>query len=155
MCVYVCGEGKRGRESTKVNTKQALHEYWPTVDFASIAYFYKHPLYVHNASSKLIYIGSLVIWTHAYESISQETNWYLNNYELFDQIQNKLSSHTRFNIFTMVLNVCAHHVHNPLICNHSHNIYTMSTYNNTWSTSVHKSQNCLLISKLINIPDFT
>ena len=68
----------------------------------------------------------------------------------FGQCWTKLLPHVCFNISIMVSNVCLHHIHGLLIYNHSHNGYMVSTNNNTWSTSVHISKNCLLVFKLID-----
>jgi hypothetical protein len=151
VCAHMWRRKEREREY-QVNTEQALHEYRPTGDFASI-----EPTFISTCTlcPQCFFIGSLAIWTHAYESISHDTNWYSNNFGPFGQIQKKKSLHTRFNIFTMVLNVCAHHVHSLSIYNHLHDVYTVSTYNNSRNTSVHKSQNCLLIFKLIKILEVT
>lgn len=67
--------------------------------------------------------------------------------------QNKLLLHACFNIFIMVSNICAHHVHGFLIYNHLHNGCMASTCNIAGSMSVHISKNCLLIFKLVKSPE--
>lgn len=68
---------------------------------------------------------------NTFSKLNHAKNQSLDTFGLFGQCQTKFLSHALFNIFIVVRDACAQHVHSLLIYNHMYNGYMGSTNYNT------------------------